>query len=112
VAIWKIIYDYSSTNSNWASSTTGTVKWDATSTWGSEAVTDLGYALSPTSPVGVVGLESNVQNQAWQQPMIGGGPISMGGIGGPIVPEPTVLLSVLSLAGLVGVNKARKLLSK
>jgi hypothetical protein len=108
LSIWKIIYDYSSSNATWASSSQGNITWDATSSWGSDAVTDLGYATAPINPVTMVGLEASVQDQTWVQPLIGGGPLG----GSSAVPEPSVVLSVLSLAGLVGFGKARKLLNR
>lgn len=112
VAIWKVIYDYS--NGTWTDPANGVVTWDATTAWGADAAADLALALNPTNPANVVGLQADVQDQGLNlPPVIGGGPMPTdSGSGSSAVPEPGVVLSILSLASLVGVGKARKLLNR
>lgn len=102
VAIWKIVADYSSGNSDWADPSGGSITWDTSTTWGRDANLYLGYAVDPIGAVPVDGLqeiqgpESSLAYDFLQ------GPNPQPGKFHSVVPAPAVFWSLPCLLGMYG----------
>jgi len=114
VAIWKILDDYSAANPDWADPSTGSITWDTGSTWASDALAYLGYAVDPIGAVPVEGLLETAGGQSQSglavDFMQGPDPQPMNFPGA--APAPSVFWSLACLLGMCGLAtriRARKL---